>query len=199
MPDTIMGMWTHGNAFTPAENPNDLTDVDAVGWTQVVGKRNGWGAAFRGRAGASVWFHVPIPTPVLVPIYKPSTGHYDAPWGRRATIDRVFVMHSSENRVENGVNIANAFITAIDVWDGGDQKYPIMSTDATNANDAGPLAGDGQHYNVIQDGVNNWLVRVSNARPTLKWGVGISVRVTFEFESTMTFTAAGADFAFTVP
>lgn len=56
----------HGNAVTVAEppGPDSLENVGDYSWTDVVGLRQGRGSTFRGREGRSLWFHLPIPTPV---------------------------------------------------------------------------------------------------------------------------------------
>lgn len=64
----------HGNAVSAAErpggssivSPGDLENVDGIAWTDVVGLRQGWGTTFRGKGGKLVWFHIPIPTPMVV-------------------------------------------------------------------------------------------------------------------------------------
>jgi hypothetical protein len=75
---TIMGSVyaIHGNAISVGERPGgggapftgggDLLQVSSIGWTDVVGLRQGWGTTFRGQSGKFVWFHYPFPTPVIV-------------------------------------------------------------------------------------------------------------------------------------
>lgn len=66
-------MGVHGNAVTVGEHPGggaplsggDLLQVGGIPWTDVVGLRQGWGTTFRGQAGKQVWFHLPIPTPLI--------------------------------------------------------------------------------------------------------------------------------------
>jgi hypothetical protein len=52
----------HGNAVSFAEAPGDCEQVNGIGWTDVVGLRQGWGTTFRGKAGKLLWFHYPIMT-----------------------------------------------------------------------------------------------------------------------------------------
>lgn len=56
----------HGNAVSVAEAPGDLENVNGIGWTDIVGLRQGWGTTFRGKSGKFIWFHIPFPTPTVV-------------------------------------------------------------------------------------------------------------------------------------
>jgi hypothetical protein len=47
--------WVHGNALT-VESPENLSRVG----------HNGWGADMLIRPGKGSWFHIPLPTPVIV-------------------------------------------------------------------------------------------------------------------------------------
>ncbi|KAJ9661771.1 hypothetical protein H2198_001736 [Neophaeococcomyces mojaviensis] len=51
----LYASWTHGNALT-VESPENLNRVG----------HNGWGADMSVKAGKSSWFHIPVPTPVIV-------------------------------------------------------------------------------------------------------------------------------------
>jgi hypothetical protein len=68
----IFASWAHGNALT-VENPESLAEI----------RHMGWGTDMRVRPGQGSWFHIPVPTPVIV---------NDV----RAKLARVFVMFDSE-------------------------------------------------------------------------------------------------------
>ncbi|WP_348623022.1 DUF6623 family protein [Paenibacillus peoriae] len=56
----ITAMWTHGNSVVP-ETPEGLTQFT----------RFGFGTQIQTKTGTNHWFHVPIPTPVLIGGYQP--------------------------------------------------------------------------------------------------------------------------------
>jgi hypothetical protein len=60
--------WVHGNAFTVPENPASTAIAPVPGRprTDIVGLHQGWGQTWRGRSGTANWFHVGVPTPVIV-------------------------------------------------------------------------------------------------------------------------------------
>jgi hypothetical protein len=64
--------WVHGNALT-VESPEKLERVGHFAW----------GADMQIKAGQSSWFHIPIPTPVIVD-------------DERTTLQRVFLLFKSE-------------------------------------------------------------------------------------------------------
>jgi hypothetical protein len=73
--EKIMGFhasWVHGNALT-VENPENLNRVGHFGW----------GADMQVKPGKSSWFHIALPTPVIL---------NDA----RSNLMRVFLMFESE-------------------------------------------------------------------------------------------------------
>lgn len=51
----LYASWTHGNALT-VENPENLAKVGHFGW----------GADMLVQPGKASWFHIPLPTPVIV-------------------------------------------------------------------------------------------------------------------------------------
>lgn len=69
---TMHASWVHGNALT-VESPENLTRVGHFAW----------GADMQIKPGKSSWFHIPIPTPVIVDDV-------------RTTVQRVFLLFSSE-------------------------------------------------------------------------------------------------------
>jgi hypothetical protein len=68
--------WAHGNALT-VESPENLMRVGYLGW----------GAHMQVRESKSTWFHIPIPTPVIV-------------GGKRTSINRVFLLFETEGTID---------------------------------------------------------------------------------------------------
>jgi hypothetical protein len=61
----IARIWVPSAAVVPQERgPDMFAAVDGADWSEGVGFYRGFFSAFRIRAGRSVWFHFPIPTPV---------------------------------------------------------------------------------------------------------------------------------------
>jgi hypothetical protein len=62
--------FVHGNAVTVAGAAAGvdvlLERVNDIPWTEVTGLRQGWGASYRGKAGAFIWFHIPFVAPTVV-------------------------------------------------------------------------------------------------------------------------------------
>ena len=58
-------IWVPSAAVVPQERgPDVFAPVDGADWSEGVGFYRGFFSAFRIRAGQSVWFHFPLPTPV---------------------------------------------------------------------------------------------------------------------------------------
>jgi hypothetical protein len=161
--------WVHGTAFAPAERPaNGLSNVNGVSWTDVVGLRQGGGTTFQGQAGHNNWFHVSIPTPVIV---------NDV----RARLKQVFVMFQCGDPNAQAAQNAGANVTDIHVWDGPNRIHTF-----------GPFLLFGEHRFRLD--TSNTLVMP--AAREISWGIGLSVRVQFSAQTQVTFAAAGADFEF---
>jgi hypothetical protein len=79
-------MWVHGNALT-VESPENL---DSAG-------HYGWGADLVIEGGKASWFHIPLPTPVIL---------HDA----RAQLLRVFILFESEE--------GKGYIENVHIFDG---------------------------------------------------------------------------------
>ena len=95
----LYASWVHGSAVVPDQMGNPpLEIVDGRSFTDVTGWRRGDGIFFRIRANNRLWFHVPIPTPVLVE-------------DKRATLGRVMALFQINNgrldtvQVTDGRNI----------------------------------------------------------------------------------------------
>jgi hypothetical protein len=159
--------WVHGTAFQPAERPaGGLTNVDGVAWTDLVGLRQGWGSTWQGQPNRSNWFHVSIPTPVIV---------NDV----RIRLVTIFVMFRCGDPDARIAANAGASITDIHVWDG---PHRIRTFSGFN------LFGD--HLTRFDTSTTHTL---PSPQP-LAFGLGISVHVRFSAAQTVTFASAGADF-----
>ena len=77
----LSASWIHGTAFQ-LEDPTAVNDM----------RRVGWGTSFNGRPGAFTWFHVAIPTPVLVD-------------GNRPKLERVSVLYRADNAEIRNIHI----------------------------------------------------------------------------------------------
>ena len=73
--------WVHGNALT-VENPENLNRVGHFGW----------GADMQVKPGKSSWFHIALPTPVILS---------DA----RSNLNRVFLMFETEQGSIRNVHV----------------------------------------------------------------------------------------------
>jgi hypothetical protein len=73
--------WIQGNALT-VENPANLTSIGHFGW----------GADMRIKPGKDSWFHIPIPSPVIVA-------------NVRCKIQKLFLLFDCENGSIRGVHI----------------------------------------------------------------------------------------------
>jgi hypothetical protein len=73
--------WVHGNALT-VENPENLNRVGHFGW----------GADMQVKPGKSSWFHIALPTPVIVS-------------DSRSNLIRVFLMFESEQGSIRNVHV----------------------------------------------------------------------------------------------
>lgn len=159
--------WSPGIAFMPAEFPSNTSQVNGVGWTDVVGLRQSGGATFRGKAGTDNWFHVPIATPVIIA-------------GTRAKLTQVWVMFQCGDPAATIAQNAGANLTDVHVWDGPNriQKF-------------GGVKLFGEHRFKLND--TNVLHKLP-APIDIFFGVEIAVHIVFSKDQTVTFASAGADF-----
>ena len=175
--------WVHGNSAmlqypggggsfptwtsNPPSQMNQVTDATQTHpWTDSFGLREGPGVTFTGQANQSNWFHFSIPTP---PIFN----------GEQATLQRVYMLFNSDPGVE--VDLVFAF-------DGPD---PISLLE----NNPNGLSGRHDGTNGAADLVQGETFFPTEGQPAVRWGVGISVHVSFHANNgNITFTAAGADF-----
>ena len=78
---TLNAVWVHGTAVE-AEDPGALNGIQRVGW----------GTSFQGKPKAFTWFHISIPTPVIINDVRP-------------TLEKVFVFYRT-----NGASIRSVHI-----------------------------------------------------------------------------------------
>src|SRR4051794_10016636 len=112
----LYASWVHGSAIVPdlmGNPPQQLVDQRA--FTDVTGWRRGDGIFFRIDGHQGSWFHVPIPTPVIVE-------------GKRATLSRVMALY----------NIQNGVLDRVQVTDGGHVIFGPTPFDV-GGNHIGPL------------------------------------------------------------
>ncbi|MCI0536948.1 MAG: hypothetical protein L0Z50_17170 [Verrucomicrobiales bacterium] len=103
---TMNAVWVHGTAFE-AEDSGALNGIQKMGW----------GTLFHGKPKAFTWFHISIPTPVIINDHRPA-------------LEKLFVFYK-----ENGASIRNVHIydgpRKIKAFDGlmlrGDQSGKIVA------------------------------------------------------------------------
>lgn len=78
---SFQASWIHGNALT-VESPENLNHIGHYGWGADMDVKHGKGS----------WFHVPLPTPVML-----SDG--------RSTLFRVFLLFETEQGSIRGVHL----------------------------------------------------------------------------------------------
>ena len=163
-----------GSSDGPLRNFDFELHVPEHDYQDIVGHRVGSGVRFRGKRDRSVWFHFPIPTPV---IFRGSTRD------ERARLSAVFVMW----RTDGGSRVKS-----VHVWDGA--KDRLMTHDLDAFGDfSGGTGQPGSHPKLVPDR-NAFTV---GGDPPVFYGVGVSVLVQFPAGSdngVITFTSAGADF-----
>lgn len=152
-------VWVHGNAVV-VERPDDLTEEIRIGW----------GSKFMLRAGTSNWFHVSIPTPVLIDDIRPK-------------LARVFVLFKTSKPEGSGTFIGST-LEALHVYDGHNRVAAITGTRM------------GKHANAI-DSANTWEF---DAPLSIYSGLGLSVEVraaqvgSDTTPQSVEFATIGADF-----
>ena len=111
---SVTAMWMHGNAVV-VEHPENLFALD----------RKGWGPEFKLQRGTSSWFHITIPTPLIIE-------------NQRSQLVRVFLCfntpegdgHISEMHLYDGSDRIHAFDNLFLV---GDRRAFLMSGQNTFA------------------------------------------------------------------
>lgn len=165
--------WVHGNIVRVGDVvAGSLLQVNNVGYSDIVGLSKGWGTIFRGRDASSIWFNIPIPTPVILP--KPN----ESDRGIRLSLSKVFVFYG----IGRGANILQ-----VQLWDGTNGPLRINPPFPANPSDTLLAA-------LIRGEVRNLNAWDINPRRAMQFGLGVSVQVNFIEETEITFGPAGADF-----
>jgi hypothetical protein len=152
-------VWVHGNAVV-AERPGDLAGEVRIGW----------GSKFLLKPGSDNWFHVSIPTPVLID-------------GVRPKLSKVFVLFAT-SKAEGGGMLQGSSITALHVYDGAKKVKSFGETRM------------GKHTAQI-DAANTWAV---DAPLTIYYGLGLSIHArapqvtSDDAPQPVEFATIGADF-----
>jgi hypothetical protein len=174
--------WVHGNAIVAETLDPRLVQVrdkdgNLLHYTDIVGRRQGFGATYQGvnEENSFNWFHAMIPTPAVLA-------------GTPTRLERVFVLYDTPGTGGNPV-----FVRKIHVWDGPDfiQEFDLGD------------AGNKSHIRrpfVI--GESQFEIDEANKREVL-YGIGISILVEFGVSpatsggepTTILFTSAGAEFS----
>jgi hypothetical protein len=152
-------VWVHGNAVV-AERPGDLAGEVRIGW----------GATFRLKPGGDNWFHVSIPTPVLID-------------GVRPKLSKVFVLFKT-SKAESGGMMQGSVIDALHVYDGA-KKVKSFGETRTGT------------HNAKIDAANTWAI---DAPLTIYYGLGLSIHarapqvMSDDAPQPVEFATIGADF-----
>lgn len=169
--------WVHGNAIVAETLDPRLVQVrdedgNLLHYTDIVGRRQGFGATYQGvnEENSFNWFHAMIPTPVVLD-------------GTSTRLERVFVLYETSNPV---------FVREIHVWDG---------PNFIQAFDVGG-AGHGPFSRTLEDGITRFEIEEDKKpQVSFGIGISIRVEfgsdASFRGESaTIRFTSAGADFSY---
>jgi hypothetical protein len=187
--------WVHGNVAraewvgdTLHKVRGDRWDQSSgdVNWSDIVGLPRGWGVTFRGKRSEAIGFGGSRTTGPFHPetpfeyTLKGYWFHFPIPTpvfsaGRPATLQTVFVLWEGTT----GVSPA-----AVHIWEGPSRIETIGFA-------SGPgRSGAGGRSDLI-DGITRF--RLPTPHPP-RWGISLSVGVSFEQDGDITFNAAGADF-----
>lgn len=99
----VSRIWVPAAAVVPQERgPEHLSAVDGADWSEGTGFYRGFFSAFRIRAGKSVWFHFPLPTPVEQNGHQLCLSEVSLLWEclDAARIEWMTVQHGGMERVE---------------------------------------------------------------------------------------------------
>lgn len=97
----LTASWAHGNAVVAEQPPGYENDGGAFGFGGLFSLNHfGWGTQIAMRPGFGSWFHIPIPTPVILD-------------GKRMKLIRVFLQWSQIAGYAHSGSISDAHL-----WDG---------------------------------------------------------------------------------
>jgi hypothetical protein len=153
-------MWLHGT-LVEAEYPGNLQS-----WV-----RRGWGTGFVGQPGTDNWFHIPLPTPVILDDVRPQ-------------LTRVFVLYDSDVGISAGDRPA---LTDLHLYD-GPSKVKELSLGALAGKHDAALDADNSFDVTPALTILFGLGLSVHVRFPPAYGPGVSVNYEIRF------TTAGADF-----
>lgn len=133
----LFASWVPGNSTVAQDMGNPPLNYDGENYSDVNGYRQGNGVTFHMQANHNNWFHVPLPTPVIV---------QDA----RATLVRVMILFWFPE---------GASLTGVAVHDGPNSIYYNSDLNITGDHVSGGLDQDNT-FDVGQEGIQ-WGVGIS--------------------------------------
>jgi uncharacterized protein DUF6623 len=169
--------WIHGNAIVAETLHPALAQVTdqsgtLLAYTDIVGRRRGFGLTYRGNTPSLNFFHAMIPTPVVVN-------------GKRTRLGSVFVLYRTARHVS---------VRRVDVFDGERliRGFPVNDGFGDKTQALPFLEGE----NAFQ------IPRRGEEMPEVFFGIGISIEVEFGVQGVpsmgeapiIQFISAGADF-----
>src|SRR5512144_3037752 len=97
-------MWVHGHSAVIELNNRGRAaseDINNIQWSALLGERVGWGVIYRGQDNSNYWFHLAIPTPVIMN-------------DRRARLIRAMVLYTTDPQLQ---------LRSVHVWDGPNRIF----------------------------------------------------------------------------
>jgi hypothetical protein len=104
----LFASWVPGYSVVAEDMGNPPLNFDGQNYSDVNGHRQGFGVIFHMQANRQNWFHVPLPTPVIVE-------------DQRATLARVMILFEFPE---------GASLTSVQVYDGPNLIFtsPLLNT-----------------------------------------------------------------------
>ncbi len=154
--------------------PDYLGVIDDAAWSEGRGFYRGFFSSFRVRAGKTVWFHWPLPTPVELGGQRLALASISLLWETRddAAISWITVQHGGMDRIE---------------MTGRMQPPPAVPVPFTPTSEFRPFCPENDRQ----------LTEIALPAPlTLRFGVQLCVMVSApeDRDGTVRFYGAGADF-----
>ena len=111
----LFASWVHGNSVVAQEMGGPPLNWNGHSWSDLNGYRNGFGNNYYLQGNHQNWFHVALPTPVIVE-------------DKRATLDRVMVLFLFPEGVS---------LNSLHVWDGQDRILQLDGLNVTGNHSTG--------------------------------------------------------------
>lgn len=184
-----LAMWTPGTSTFPGkiglgqlENVSVDSPPHVLQYTDLVGFRSGSFTRFRMKPNQRHNFHIPIPTPVIVPVPRLDARGNIELRDVRSQIEKVILMFSTLS--STSATVIPARLRHVQVNDGA--SSPILNR--------GGLDITGNFSGGI-DSNNSWEIP---GHPLVYYGISLSVTFeSFRDASDIVFYSAGADFIVT--